>query len=69
LERKQPKNAKNTKLSVIYLARSEITETSPTKKKRWKENNPKTPPKIIEPGLLRTFATSTEYPNIIAYLV
>jgi hypothetical protein len=25
------------------------TETSPTKKKHWKENNPKTPPKILKP--------------------
>jgi hypothetical protein len=25
-----------------------MTETSPTKKKLWKENNPKTPPKIIK---------------------
>jgi len=31
------------------LARSEITETSPTKKKLWKENNPKTPPRILKP--------------------
>jgi hypothetical protein len=37
--------------SVISLIKSKITETSLTKKKLWKENNPKTPPRILKPTL------------------
>ena len=34
--------------SNITESRSKITETSLTKKKLWKENNPKTPPRILK---------------------